>query len=146
MKRTLLAVIAAAAIIIPGAVFAAMYYGHAEFAVPVLSRSLLIKIFVIADISILALLVVMWKRRMRNIRRAEKKFLKNNISKLREEKVLVRRDKNMGLLRSKLQTSSNISRLNSKAKAKEAKKMSISTGELELAAKIKELNNLKNTG
>ncbi|MGE5362993.1 MAG: hypothetical protein ACM3SM_02600 [Bacteroidota bacterium] len=146
MKRTLLAVIAAAAIIIPGAVFAGMYYGHAEFAVPVLSRSLLIKLFVIADISILALLVVMWKRRKRNIRKAEKKFLKNNISKLREEKVLVRRDKSMGLLRSKLQTSSNIGRLNSKAKVKEAKKMSISTGELELAAKIKELNNLKNTG
>lgn len=101
---------------------------------------LFLKLFIVAEVTIAAALIILWRRRRSEIQRAEKSHLKKNIMKLREEKVLVPRDKNLGMLRKKLQASSKITKLNKAAKARQAKKLSISTGEIELAARLKSLD------
>ncbi|MEI7812264.1 MAG: hypothetical protein WCJ01_07545 [Ignavibacteria bacterium] len=103
-----------------------------------LTDDLYLKIFLFVDATLSALLFVLWRRRKENINKVRKSILKNNIMKLREEKVKRKSDKTLDSNRKILRLDPAFSFENEGDQfIKHARKMSVSVGEFQLAARIK---------
>ncbi len=101
------------------------------------TRTLYGIIFVVLELGLLAVLVKKWKDKTKSYNSLSKAELKNNIEKIRLEKIIRRNNEEMELLRKKLGegkikldlTRNNLTRI--------AKELSVSKGEIYLAAKLK---------
>jgi hypothetical protein len=102
-----------------------------------LSESMLIRIFIFVDILLVTVLFIIWRRRKQRIAAELKAKFKNNIRKLREERIKGKDDLRLKTLRKNLQSHAICNDLNDKLVTDQAKKLSISKGEIYLAAKIK---------
>lgn len=109
-----------------------------------LSESVMIKIFLLMDACFAAVLFIMWKRRKQRIEKEQKVIFKDNIRKLREERIKGKEDARLKALRKNLQTHAICANVSDTAIANQAKKLSISKGEIYLAAKIKSYNKDEN--
>ena len=109
-----------------------------------LSEDVLIKVFLLMDACFAAALFIMWRRRKQRIEKEQKVIFKDNIRKLREERIKGKEDVRLKALRKNLQTHAICANLNDNAVANQAKKLSISKGEIYLAAKIKSYNKDEN--
>ncbi len=98
------------------------------------------KIFILVDIFLAALLFLGWKRRKNKIEQEVKSRFKKNIKKLREEKIKVRPDEQLGKIRKSLQKHPVVADVNEFEITKQAKELSISKGEIYLAAKLQAIN------
>ncbi len=101
------------------------------------NKSVCVKAFVLIEASILAALVVLWRRRNQEFYNKREKFFKDNIKNIREEKIIPLEDFEEVQNRSKLIAKRIKDITNGKSITKLAKKLSVSKGELYLAAKIK---------
>ena len=101
------------------------------------TRTLYGIIFVVLELGLLVMLVKKWKDKTKSCNSLSKAELKNNIEKIRLEKIIHRNNEEMELLRKKLGegkikldlTRNNLTRV--------AKELSVSKGEIYLAAKLK---------
>ncbi len=101
------------------------------------TRTLYGIVFAMLEFSLLVMLIKKWKDKNRNYESLSKTELRNNIEKIRLEKIIRRNNEEMELLRKKLGegkikldlTKSNLTRV--------AKELSVSKGEIYLAAKLK---------
>lgn len=101
-------------------------------------EGLFIKIFILLDISLAAVLFVLWRRRKIRVIKAEKKKFKNNIIKLRrEDKFASKTDAKLNTLRKRMQLDPVCNDPDDPILTKHAKRLSVSVGELHLAAKLK---------
>lgn len=99
----------------------------------------ILKGFFLIDASILAALVILWRRRRLKIESLKSELIKNNIDLIREEKIGLKLSKKNDNKKSKLFGKESISIKNGESITKLAKKLSISKGEVHLAAKMKML-------
>ncbi len=93
--------------------------------------------FALLELSLIAMLVYKWKERTATVNTMPETELKNNIEKIRLEKIIRRNNEEIELLRKKLgegKIKLDVTRSNLTRKAKE---LSLSKGEIYLAAKLK---------
>lgn len=105
-----------------------------------LSETILIRLFLLVDVILVAFLFVIWRRRKERINKELKAKFKSNIKKLREERIKGKEDERLKALRKNLQAHPICGNLNDSSVSSQAKKLSISKGEIYLAAKIKSFN------
>lgn len=99
---------------------------------------LFLKIFILLDLSLLAALFVYWRRRKLKIGMAEKAKFKKNITKLRSEAKFRRRSEaRTDEVRKKLQMDPVCDTADEELLLKHAKKLSVSSGELLLASRLR---------
>ena len=101
------------------------------------SKSIAVKVFVLAEVSLLTSLFFLWIRRTKKIRKDKLSILKSNIKDLREERIGSIHELRLTNLRNRLR--SNPIKINNKGRdiTTLAKKHNIAKGEVHLAAKIK---------
>ena len=97
--------------------------------------SSLIKLFVLVEASLLAAMILIYRRRKIS-EKPEETNLKENIMKLREEKIEGVNDKKLAQLRKSLKNQRLEVKDMGRSITKKAKKMSLSKGEVHLAAKL----------
>ncbi len=96
---------------------------------------------ILGELFILLLILYYWKKTKEDSKVDTNKLLKRNIKLLRNEKVLNRVDTRNNGKRKSLINEFNFKRVNGKSITNKAKKLSISKGELFLAARIHQLSN-----
>lgn len=102
--------------------------------------NLFLKVFVLVDLSLMAVLFVYWRRRKLKIGMAEKAKFKKNITKLRSEGRFHRREKTQSdEVRKRLQLDPILEVEDEAAIRRHAKKLSVTPGELMLASRIRSL-------
>lgn len=94
---------------------------------------------IIGEIIILFLIVFYWKRTRNDSRKGARRIFKNNIQAIRNERVLPINNKKTCTKRRSLESQLKMKSLDGKSITNTAKKLSISKGELFLAARIQQL-------
>lgn len=98
---------------------------------------------IILEITILFFILFYWRRTKKESIRGSKNILKKNIKAIRQEKVLYSGDDKLSERRRNLFNKLNIRKLNSRNINNKAKQLSISKGELLLAAKLNQMQGRK---
>lgn len=102
-----------------------------------LSNSIFMRIFILLDIGLSIFVFIIWRRRKLKSAVSEKKQLKTNIMKLREEKVGKKSDALLDSKRKKIRLEPAFQfAADEDLLVRQAKRMSVSVGELQLAARI----------
>jgi hypothetical protein len=102
-----------------------------------LSNSIFMRIFILLDIGLSIFVFIFWRRRKLKSAVSEKKQLKTNIMKLREEKVGKKSDALLDSKRKKIRLEPAFQfGADEDLLVRQAKRMSVSVGELQLAARI----------
>lgn len=99
-----------------------------------IKKSVFSKLFIIIEAILFISILLLWYKRKSNSIKESKKILKANIKRLREEKIGGLLDKKLSRIRSKLILQPVA--LDGRSITEQAKRLSISKGELHLAAKI----------
>ncbi|MBI9073178.1 MAG: hypothetical protein JEY94_16365 [Melioribacteraceae bacterium] len=105
------------------------------------NKSSLLKAFFLFDASILAAIVIFWRRRNQKIKAYKSSMVSDNIQLIREEKIGLEYSKKSNKRRSKLFGKGSFKVESGESITRLAKKLSISKGEVHLAAKMKMLAN-----
>lgn len=118
--------------------------GGAQKAAEAPDDSLLFKGFILVEAVLIASLYILWRRSRVRAGKASKERFKKNIIRLRSERIKTPINDKMGELRKSLHQSPDV-RLTTDEEllTKQAKKLSISKGELMLAARLKMLGKAK---
>lgn len=102
-----------------------------------LSNSIFMRVFILLDFGLSIFVFIMWRRRKLKSSVSEKKQLKTNIMKLREEKVGIKSDALLDSKRKKIRLEPAFQfGADEELLVRQAKRMSVSVGELQLAARI----------
>lgn len=96
---------------------------------------------IIAEVLILFAVLFYWKKTRKDGKIDDNKIYRNNIKAIRDERVIPIVNVKKSKRRKKLNTKFKINSLNGKMITAKAKKLSISKGELFLAARIQQLKN-----
>lgn len=113
----------------------------AEMNESLLSKKDMLKIFIILEASLIAALVILWRRRNYNPDAQLLNKLRKNIRLLREERLATYNDAHLSKIRSALQTQPIKVDDRGRDIITKARKYSISKGEVHLAAKLKMISN-----
>lgn len=100
---------------------------------------------IIGESFILLMILYYWKKtredNKKDLKKNSKRNIKQNIKSIRNEKAIIWFDKKAELNRKKLFSKISFKNMNGKIITKQAKKLSLSKGELFLAARINRLSN-----
>ena len=102
-----------------------------------MSDAATIRVSIMAFASFVAFVVVFARRKKLNVKKSKKQNYKDGIKLIREEKVKVKSDGKLSLVRNKLIGSTSAYQVSNDIVSKNARELSIAKGEIYLAARIK---------